>query len=107
MAIKAPQEPPLMPPVHPGEILREEFLEPLEVNDYALAKAIRVPQTRISAIVNGRRRITADTGLRLARFFGMSESFFTGLQADYDLALAKDRLADRADDARQIRLTTR
>ena len=83
-----------MPPVHPGEILREEFLEPLEVSDYALAKAIRVPQTRISAIVNGRRRITADTGLRLARFFGMSEGFFTGLQEDYDLAIAKDELTD-------------
>jgi len=86
-----------MPPVHPGEVLREEFLEPLAVSDYALAKAIRVPQTRISAIVNGRRRITADTGLRLARFFGMSEGFFTGLQEDYDLALAKDQLTDVLD----------
>ena len=91
------RERPIIPPVHPGEILREEFLEPLEVSDYALAKAIRVPQTRISAIVNGRRRITADTGLRLARFFGMSEGFFTGLQEDYDLALAKDELTDILD----------
>lgn len=93
----AAKEQTIMPPVHPGEILREEFLEPLGVSDYALAKAIRVPQTRISAIVNGRRRITADTGLRLARFFGMSEGFFTGLQEDYDLAIAKDEIADLLD----------
>lgn len=90
----AAKEQTIMPPVHPGEILRDEFLDPLHVSDYALAKAIRVPQTRISAIVNGRRRITADTGLRLARFFGMSEGFFTGLQEDYDRALAKDELVD-------------
>jgi addiction module HigA family antidote len=90
-------EQPIMPPVHPGEILREAFLEPLGVSDYALAKAIHVPQTRISAIVSGRRRITADTGLRLARFFGMSEGFFTGLQEDYDLAITKDGLADLLD----------
>lgn len=89
---------PIMPPVHPGEILREEFLEPMGISDYALAKAIHVPQTRISAIANGRRRITADTGLRLARFFGMSEGFFTGLQEDYDLALAKDELGDMLDE---------
>lgn len=74
----------------------------LPVSDYALAKAIRVPQTRVSAIVNGRRRITADTGLRLARVFGMSEGFFTGLQEDYDRALAKDELADVLDQIRPL-----
>lgn len=94
MVSEVTRERTVMASVHPGAILREEFLEPLNVSDYALAKAIEVPQTRISAIVNGRRRITADTGLRLARFFGLSEGFFTGLQEDYDRAVAKDELAD-------------
>lgn len=84
----------------PGVILREEFLDPMSISDYHLAKAIGVPQTRISAIVHARRRITADTALRLARYFGMSEGFFTGLQEDYDRELAKDALRDVLDDIR-------
>lgn len=82
----------IMPPVHPGVILREEFLDPMGISDYQLAKAVRVPQTRISQITKGRRRISADTGLRLSRYFGMSEGFWTGLQEDYDREVAKDEL---------------
>ncbi|MGH3439918.1 MAG: HigA family addiction module antitoxin [Sciscionella sp.] len=85
---------PIMGPTHPGVILREEFLEPMGITDYSLAKAIGVPQTRISAITHGRRRISADTGLRLSRYFGMSEGFWTGLQEDYERQLAKDHLGD-------------
>ncbi|WP_163542884.1 HigA family addiction module antitoxin [Occultella kanbiaonis] len=88
---------PVMAPTHPGVILREEFLEPMGITEYQLAKAITVPQTRISAITHGSRRITADTGLRLSRYFGMSEGFWTGLQADYERELAKDRLGDALD----------
>lgn len=82
----------VMAPTHPGIILREEFLEPLGITDYQLAKAIGVPQTRISAITHGQRRITADTGLRLSRYLGMSEAFWTGLQEDYDREITKDQL---------------
>lgn len=82
----------VMPPTHPGIILREEFLEPMGISDYELAKAIGVPQTRISTITHGKRRITADTGLRLSRYLGMSEAFWTGMQEDYDREIAKDRL---------------
>lgn len=88
---------PIMKPIHPGIILREEFLEPMAITSYQLAKAIGVPQTRISAIVHGRRRISADTGLRLSRYFAMSEAFWTGLQEDYDRELAKDDLGDALD----------
>ncbi|MDR2092516.1 MAG: HigA family addiction module antidote protein [Azoarcus sp.] len=78
---------------HPGEILKEEFLLPFGITQYRLAKAIGVPQRRISEIVMGKRAITADTGLRLSTFFGMSDGFFIGLQADYDTARARDALA--------------
>jgi addiction module HigA family antidote len=88
---------PVMGPTHPGIILREEFLEPMCITDYQLAKAIDVPQTRISAITHGKRRISADTGLRLARYFGMSEGFWSGLQADYERELAKDKLGNALD----------
>jgi addiction module HigA family antidote len=88
---------PVMAPTHPGVILREEFLEPMGIADYQLAKAIDVPQTRISAITHGKRRISADTGLRLARYFGMSEGFWSGLQADYERELAKDKLGNALD----------
>jgi addiction module HigA family antidote len=77
----------------PGEILREEFLEPLGLTQYRLAKEIGVPQARIGEIVAGKRSVTADTGLRLSRFFGMSDGFWTGLQLDYDTAMARERLA--------------
>jgi len=81
-----------MPPVHPGEILLEEFLKPLDVSQYQLAKELGVPARRISEIVHGRRRISADTALRLARYFGTSERFWMNLQTRYDLEIEKDRL---------------
>jgi len=73
-----------LPNIHPGEVLREEFLIPLGISQYRLAKEIGVPEPRISAICNGKRAITADTAVRLARFFGTSAGFWLGLQADYD-----------------------
>ena len=78
---------------HPGEILLEEFLKPMGITQYRLAKEIGVPQRRIGEIVSGMRSVTADTGLRLSRFFGMSEGFWMGLQLDYDAARARDSLA--------------
>jgi len=83
-----------VPYPHPGEILQEEFLAPLEISQYRLAKAIDVPQTRIGEIVAGRRGVTADTALRLARFFGTSEHFWMNLQAGHDAAQARDAIAD-------------
>ena len=82
-----------MAPLHPGEMLREEFMKPLGLSANALALALRVPVTRISEIVNERRSITADTALRLARYFRMSPEFWLRLQTQYDLELAEDRLA--------------
>ena len=84
----------VMAPVHPGEILLEEFLTPLAVSQYKLAKEIGVPARRINEIVHGQRRISADTALRLARYFGTSERFWINLQARYDLEVEKDRLGD-------------
>ena len=71
--------------IHPGEILKEEFLEPFKLTAYRLAKDIKIPQTRISEIIKGNRRITADTALRLSQYFGTSAKFWLGLQDDYDL----------------------
>jgi addiction module HigA family antidote len=71
--------------IHPGEILKEEFLDPLEITAYRLSKETFIPQTRISEILKGNRRITADTALRLSKFFGTSAKFWLGLQDDYDL----------------------
>ncbi|MBS7787875.1 HigA family addiction module antidote protein [Flavobacterium sp. CYK-55] len=71
--------------IHPGEILKEEFLEPLEISAYRLSKETFIPQTRVSEILKGNRRITADTALRLAKFFGTSAKFWLGLQDDYDI----------------------
>ncbi|RRO11542.1 HigA family addiction module antitoxin [Flavobacteriaceae bacterium 14752] len=71
--------------VHPGEVLLHEFLEPLEISAYRLSKDLKIPQTRISEIVNGRRRITADTALRLSKYFGNSAKFWLGLQDDFDI----------------------
>src|SRR5262249_23626432 len=85
----------LLPPVHPGEILLEEFLSPLGLSQYRLAKETSVPARRINEIVRGSRSITADTALRLARYFGTSERFWLNLQARYDLEVEKDRLGDR------------
>ena len=89
----------VMPPVHPGEILREEFLAPLGVSQYQLAKAVDVPARRINEIVHGTRRITA---LRLSRYFGTSEWFWLNLQARYDLEIEKDRLGAALDDIRPL-----
>lgn len=83
-----------VPYPHPGEILLEEFLKPMGITQYRLAKEIGVPQRRIGEIVAGTRAVSADTGLRLSRFFGMSEGFWIGLQMDYDAAKAKDTLAE-------------
>lgn len=80
------------PPIDPGEILLEEFLEPLGVSQRRVAKDISVPPRRINEIVHGKRSITADTALRLARYFGMSERFWLNLQVRYDLEVEKDRL---------------
>jgi antitoxin HigA-1 len=82
-----------LPNIHPGEVLKEEFLEPLGVSAYRLAKEIRIPQTRLSLILKGKRRVTADTALRLAGYFGNSPQFWLGLQDDYDLEEERPRLA--------------
>ena len=84
-------------PVHPGEILLEEFLVPLGISQYRLANDISVPPRRINEIVHGARTVTADTALRLARYFGTSERFWLNLQARYDLESEKDRLGKRLD----------
>jgi len=81
-------------PVSPGEMLLEEFIQPAGLSQYALAKAIHVPPRRINEIVHGKRSITADTDLRLCRFFGLSDGWWLRLQAKYDTELAKERLAD-------------
>lgn len=83
-----------LPNIHPGEVLREEFLIPLGISQYRLAKEIGVTEARISAICAGKRAVTADTALRLAAFFGTSSAFWMGLQADYDTEEAKISLAD-------------
>lgn len=82
-------------PVHPGEVLLEEFLKPMELSQNRVAIEIGVHARRINEIVLGKRRITADTALRLARFFGTSPQFWMGLQTDYDLDVAQDALGDR------------
>ena len=87
-----------LPPIHPGEILREEFLEPMGISQYRLAKDISVPPRRINEIVHGKRSITADTALRLGRFFGMSPQFWLNLQTRYDLEVTQDLLENRLDE---------
>ncbi len=82
-------------PVTPGEILNEEFLKPMGLSQNKLANGLGVPPRRINEIVHGRRRITADTALRLAKYFKMSPEFWLGLQMDYEIDVATDRLADR------------
>jgi antitoxin HigA-1 len=81
--------------IHPGEILLEEFLKPMEISQNQLARGIGVPPRRINEIVLGKRAITADTAIRLARYFSMSESFWMGLQADYDLEETRKKLGKR------------
>lgn len=82
-------------PIHPGEILQEEFLSPLGISQYRLAKDTSVPPRRINEIVRGQRSISADTALRLARYFSTSERFWVNLQSRFDLEMEKDRLGDR------------
>ncbi len=89
-------------PVHPGEILLDEFLQPLGLTQYRLAKGLSVPPRRINEIVHGTRAITADTALRLARFFGTSERFWLNLQTAYDLELERDRLEGRLEREVQV-----
>jgi addiction module HigA family antidote len=84
-----------MPPVHPGKILMEEFLEPLGISQYRLSKEISVAPRRINEIVHGKRAISPDTALRLARYFGMTETFWSNLQVHYDLEVERDRLGAR------------
>jgi len=85
----------LLPPVHPGEILREDLMSPIGISINRLARDLRVPVTRVSEIVNGRRSITADTALRLARYFGSSPQFWLNLQATYDLEVATRRSVEQ------------
>lgn len=80
--------------IHPGEILKEEFLEPLEISAYRLSKETFIPQTRISEIIKGNRRITADTALRFSKFFGTSAKFWLGLQDDFDIEEEQDSKSD-------------
>lgn len=82
-------------PIHPGEILMEEFLKPIGVSQYRLAKDISVPPRRINEIVHGKRSVTADTALRFGRFFGMSPQFWLNLQTRYDLEVTEDSLGNR------------
>jgi len=93
-------------PVHPGEILLEEFLRPMNLSQNRLALDISVPARRINEIVHGKRRVTADTALRLAKYFDMSPQFWLGLQMDYDLDMAEDQLANRIDREVQVYLKT-
>lgn len=92
----------LLPPIHPGEILLEEFLQPMNLSQYRLAKDIGVPPRRINEIVHGKRGISADTALRLSRYFGLSERFWMNLQSRYDLEIEKDKLEDRLEEEVKI-----
>ena len=87
----------VMPPIHPGEVLLTEFLEPFGVTQHRLAIAVGVPPRRINEIVHGKRGISADTALRLSRFFGTTDRFWRNLQSRYDLEVERDRLADTLD----------
>lgn len=99
----APRHPPMrqtqrrrdIPPVHPGEILKADFLEPLQMSVNALSRCVKVPRARLNDIVRGRRGITADTAMRLARYFGVSEQFWMNLQTHYELEMAKVANGDR------------
>ena len=87
--------------VHPGEILNLEFLEPLEITAYRLSKDLKIPQTRISEIIKGRRRITADTALRLSKYFGNSAKFWLGLQDDFDIEEGKELKGNELNEIKQ------
>jgi addiction module HigA family antidote len=91
-----------LPPIHPGEILIEEFLKPMGISQYRLAKDISVPPRRINEIVHGKRSISADTALRLGRFFGISPQFWLNLQTRFDLEVTEDLLGERLEKEVQI-----
>ena len=91
-----------LPPIHPGEILIEEFLKPMGLSQYRLAKDISVPPRRINETVHGKRSISADTALRLGRFFGISPQFWLNLQTRFDLEVAEDLLAERLEKEVQV-----
>ena len=91
-----------LPSIHPGEILIEEFLKPMGISQYRLAKDISVPPRRINEIVHGKRSISADTALRLGRFFGVSPQFWLNLQTRFDLEVAEDLLAERLEKEVQV-----
>jgi len=95
LTITDPQD--VMPPIHPGEVLAEDFLEGLGVTQHRLAVSIGVPPRRINEIVHGKRAVTADTALRLSRYFGTSAEFWLNLQSKYELDLAEDRMAGQLD----------
>ena len=92
--------------IHPGEILNEEFLKPLEISAYRLSKEISIPQTRISQIIKGNRRITADTSLRLSKFFGTSAKFWLGLQDDYDIEQESNQRKTELESIKQYHSST-
>lgn len=94
-----------IPPIHPGEVLAEDFLAPLALSQYRLAQDISVPPRRINEIVHGKRAISADTALRLARYFGTTDQFWLNLQARYDLEAQRDRLGGRL--AKEVRVLDR
>jgi addiction module HigA family antidote len=91
-----------LPPIHPGEILLEEFLKPMGISQYRLAKDINVPPRRVNEIVLGKRAITPDTALRLSRYFGLSERFWINLQTRYDIEVEKDKLQNRLEHEVQV-----
>jgi addiction module HigA family antidote len=93
-----------LPNIHPGEVLSEEYLKPLEISAYKLSKAIGIPQTRTSEILKGRRRITADTALRLSKYFGNSAKFWLGLQDDYDIEEEKNNKKKELDKIKRINM---
>ena len=93
-----------LPPVHPGEVLLEDFMKPLGLSQYRLAQDLNVPAMRISQIVHGKRAVTADTALRLARYFGTSANVWMRLQARYDLEVAEAELAERVEREVHVRL---
>jgi len=95
-----------LPNIHPGEVLQEEFLVPLKISAYKLAKEINIPQTRISDIIHGKRRITADTALRLSRFFGTSTAFWLGLQNAYDIEEEKRKHQEELEKIQRYDVTT-
>jgi addiction module HigA family antidote len=92
-----------LPPVHPGEVLREDFLRPMNLTPYAVARALGVPRTRIERLANEQTAVTADTALRLARYFGTSPAFWMGIQTQYDLERPEDRLGAQLREIEPVR----